>query len=126
MAAAEKARPTLAGSGSLTVTRSSATASSADGGSVAGRPTRRVTAVWNRWRPPSRSNRAASAIAALASTSRPVSTKLIEFRNPPRWLTATFSRSGAGWPRVPWSRTRSGPTCSTRTVSNRATTSGFS
>ena len=84
MAALEKARPTLEGSGSLTVTRSSATASSALAGSAAGRPTRRVSADWNRSRPPRRSNRAASAIAALASMSRPVRTKLIEFRNPPR------------------------------------------
>ena len=38
---------------------------------------------------------------------------------------ATFSRSGAGSPRVPDSRTRSGPASVTRTVSKRATTSGF-
>ncbi len=37
---------------------------------------------------------------------------------------ATFSRSGAGSPRVPDRRTRSGPTSVTRTVSKRATTSG--
>jgi hypothetical protein len=84
MAADEKARPTLSGSGSLTVTRSSATAASALAGSGAGRPARQVTAVWNRSRPPRRSNRAEEAMAALASMSSPVRTKLIEFRNPPR------------------------------------------
>ena len=43
----------------------------------------------------------------------------------PAWkLTDTFSFSGAGSPRAPVTRTRSGACCSRWTASNRATTSG--
>ena len=68
---------------------------------------------------------ARSSHAALASWSRPVSTNVIRLRKPPSKLIATLVVGGAGSPRVPLIRTRSGPTSSRRIVSKRATTSGL-
>ena len=70
------------------------------------------------------SQNAASANAAFSSMSSPVSATVNELRYPPSSFIATFSVDGGGSPRVPDTRTRSRPTCSTSIVSKRAVTSG--
>ena len=67
---------------------------------------------------------AASATAALASMSSPVSATDTWLRWPASSFMATFSVSGGASPRTPLMRTRSGPTSSRVMVSKRAVTSG--
>ena len=57
--------------------------------------------------------------------SSPVSTKVVEFRNPPMVLSDTFADDGGGSPVTPLIRTRSGPSAVTVTLSIRAVTSGL-
>ena len=83
MTAAENRRPTRTGSGSFTVIRSSAVASSFRATPGAGAPRRRTSTSANCSFPPSAAHSIASAWAALAATSRPVSTRPIVLRYPP-------------------------------------------
>jgi hypothetical protein len=63
--------------------------------------------------------------SALASTSRPVNTKVIALRNPPTAFNDTLSVGGGSSPRTPLMRTRSGPSSLNRTLSTRSVTSGL-
>ena len=111
------------GSASFTVTRSWAVASTLTGRRLCrsgsgGRRSRRSR------RPPPRAASSDRRVrSAFSSMSSPVRTKVIELRQPPEQVDADLDSSGAGRPRAPEIRTRSGPTCSTAMVSNRATTS---
>ena len=106
------------GSGSRTTQRSSALAASsvsASGWSV------RASVHWSSAgltvRPVSSCLRTRS---ALASMSRPVSTKVISLRKPPMLLSETLSVGGGGSPCTPLIRTRSGPSSDSSMVSTRA------
>jgi hypothetical protein len=123
--ALDTARPTLRSSGSLTVSRQRATASSFVAGSSLSVRTRRVVTLAKSSGPWGQaSQNASSTSAALASMSRPVRAMARSLRNPPSSFIATFSVAGGGSPRTPLMRTRSGPVRASSMVSNRAVTSG--
>ncbi len=122
--ALEKARPTTRGSGSLTVTRRWAVASSFDAASGRSNRSSRTSTSAKRSLPPSTSNSSSSARAALASMSSPVSTSVIVLRKPPTSLSATFSVSGGGLPRTPVIATRCSPSGVSAMVSKWVVTSG--
>jgi hypothetical protein len=104
---------------------SSVTASACVAGSARPARSSRTVTRSNAFSPPgTRAQTAARAASAFASMSRPVSTKVPSFRHPPAISAPTFTVSGAGSPRAPLIRTRSGPSCDRETVSSRVTTSG--
>ena len=80
MVALEKRRPTLRGSGSLTVIRRCAVACSFVGASGRSKRSSRTSTSANCSRPPRMPNSSCSAQAALSSMSSPVSTSVIVFR----------------------------------------------
>ena len=89
-------------------------------------PERSADVSANAARPPGMpSHTAAAATAAFSSTWAPVMASVIEFRHPASRLAVTFKVDGGGSPSTPLIRTRSGPTCSSAMVSNRATASGL-
>ncbi len=62
--------------------------------------------------------------SAFSSMSRPVSTNSIWLRKPPSSLTQTLSWCGGARPRVPETRTRSGPSGASSIVERSTVTSG--
>ena len=67
----------------------------------------------------------AAANRAFSTAWAPVNASVMELRQPASRLAVTFNVSGGGSPRTPARRTRSGPSCETSMVSNRATASGL-
>ncbi len=124
MQAEVKARPTTVSEGSATAQcrRAEAVSSvAASGRSV--RASVQVT-VAGRCREPRAVSTWLCTQVAFSWTSRPVSTRSTLLRNPPNMVTETLRASGGSSPRVPEIRTRSGASCSSRTVSSRTVASG--